>query len=188
VRKPNNTARSAQRDRRRFLAARPVEALIANRRGAKRLLVASVLTLPLALPAAAVSAPPRFSRWLAVRLVEQQRDLNRTASSCEKSSRGNDVELGSCIVAHQRVTLRIGAVAWERQVAAISRGQSVSCSRSIRDSSAAVRARERAILAYLGSHPRVAAKQLVRDLHREPYTTLSATTGALLLRAVRICG
>jgi hypothetical protein len=152
------------------------------------MLLLGLLGVLLAPPAPALAKPPSFTHWVAGHLLRQERDVNRAAHACATASGGDDVRFGACVVANERVKLRAEAVEWDKQVAMIARGQSAPCWSAIHDYSSALVARQKALLAYMDSHRRVAGTRLVHDLRREPFTTLKAVTRASLFRAVRVCG
>ena len=152
------------------------------------MLLLGLLGVLLPSPAPALAQPPSFTHWVAGRLLQQERDVNRAAHACATAAGGDDVKFGACIVANQRVALRADAVEWDKQVAMIARGQSAPCRSAIHDYSSALVARQKALLTYMDSHPRVASTRLVHDLRSEPFTTLKAVTRASLFRAVRVCG
>jgi hypothetical protein len=152
------------------------------------MLLLGLLGVLLASPAPALAKPPSFTHWVAGQLLREERDVNRAARACATASGGDDVRFGACIVASQRVELRADALEWDKQAAMIARGQSAPCRSAIHDYSDALVAHQKALLAYMDSHPRVASTRLVHDLRREPFATLKATTRASLFRAVRVCG
>jgi hypothetical protein len=152
-------------------------------------LAAVALTLLLGcLPAAAPAEPPSFALWWSHFSARVQRDVVRINHVCQKRYGVNDAKVGACFVKRERISLRTERVAWEKQIARVSRPQRPACKKAIRTYRSATRKAAIANLRYLDSHRHARLTEISRALNGQRFESLKSLTFSAKSRAVRICG
>jgi hypothetical protein len=142
----------------------------------------------LALPAVSGARPLSFRAWSAQWSARTAKDNARVVDRCQKLFGASDLKFGMCFVEAGRANLQAERRLWERQVAALSRGQAPACRRAIRSYLLAARIRQRASLTYLASHPRTPITRIAGDIAGEPYAMLKTLADQARARAVAVCG
>ena len=155
----------------------------------RRLAVAlAVLTGVLALPSLSSAKPLSFHDWSVRWTAKATRDNAAIVNRCQKLFGDSDLKFGMCFVKAGRANLRAERVVWEKQVAAVARGQAGPCKRAINSYFMASRVRQQASLTYLDSHRRTPLTRIAGDIAGEPYATLKSLADRARARASAICG
>jgi hypothetical protein len=150
--------------------------------------VLAALAALVALPAAATAKPRSFHSWAASWNAKATRDNARVLDRCQRVHGSSDLEFGMCFVDAGRANLRAERVLWEKQVAAVARGQAGPCKRAIGNYRMASRVKQAASLTYLDSHRRTPLTRVAGDISGEPYATLKSLADKAKALAIAICG
>ena len=94
-----------------------------------------------ALPVLSVAKPRSFHSWAVRWNAKATRDNARVLDRCQRLHGSSDLEFGMCFVDAGRANLRAERVIWEKQLAAVTRGQAGRCKSAIRPSVDGVRHR-----------------------------------------------
>jgi hypothetical protein len=155
----------------------------------KRIVLLVLAVSLAAVPSAAAKKPPSFALWTAKWKAQTDAPKNKLEDTCLKVyGQTADRKVGACFVKGMRALLRQEQPLWEKQVAAISRGQTASCRKAIHAYWLASGKAQKASLIYLDSHQHVSVTDIARDLQEDPYATLKAQTDAAKKRAIQVCG
>ena len=141
-----------------------------------------------ALPAMSAAKPRSFHSWAVSWNAKATRDNARVLDRCQRLHGSSDLEFGMCFGEAGRANLRAERVVWEKQVAAVARGQAGPCKRAINSYFMASRVRQQASLTYLDSHRRTPLTRIAGDIAGEPYATLKSLADRARARASAICG
>jgi hypothetical protein len=145
------------------------------------------LVLAVVPPASSAAAkPPSFARWVAHWTAQSQKLIDAAVAPCLKVS--DDLKNGECVVRREIPMEQKAIPEWERQVAAIARGQTKPCRAAIHRYWLAYKTANAAALIYFKSHRHTAVGRLDKDLKDEPYATLQSVSIKAVTRAVRVCG
>jgi hypothetical protein len=150
--------------------------------------VLALLAVAVALPAASLAKPRSFHSWAVSWNAKATRDNARVLDRCQRLHGRSDLEFGMCFVDAGRANLRAERVVWEKQVAAVARGQAGPCKSAIRTYFMASRVKQDASLTYLDSHRRTPLTRIAGDIAGEPYATLRSLADKARARASAICG
>jgi hypothetical protein len=154
----------------------------------RRTVVIVTLAGLLALPALSDAKPRSFHSWAASWNAKATRDNARVLNRCQKLHGSSDLEFGVCFVNAGRANLRAERVVWEKQVAAVARGQAQACRNAIGSYVMTSRIKQRASLTYMDSHRHATLTRIAGDIAGEPYATLKSLADRAKARAIAICG
>lgn len=153
---------------------------------------ASVIAVVVALagPAsAAAKEPPSFALWTARWAAQNDRAVDKVMTACIKVyGEKADAKVGACFARTGLGVLLAERPKWERQVAAIAKGQSHACKKAIHSYWLASRKGQAASVIYFRGHPDAALTEIASDFREEPYAELDRLTDVAKAKAIRVCG
>lgn len=155
----------------------------------RRVIVLLVLIAGVAsAPPASAEKPPSFALWTVKWKAQNDAAQSKVARTCTQAFGETSRKAGECFVKGMMASLRALQPKWEKQDAAIARGQSKPCRTAIHQYWLASRKAQKASLIYFDSHQRTEPAQIASDFSEEPFNTLRSLTEEAKARAIRICG
>jgi hypothetical protein len=154
----------------------------------RRTVVIVTLAGLLALPALCDAKLLSFRSWTKSWNAKATRDNARVLNRCQKLHGSSDLGFGVCFVNAGRANLRAERVVWEKQVAAVARGQAPPCRNAIGTYVMTSRIKQKASLTYLDSHRHATLTRIAGDIAGEPYATLRSLADRARARAIAVCG
>jgi hypothetical protein len=154
----------------------------------RRIALVIVTLALLVVPATGVAKKQSFRAWTVSWNAKATRDNARVLNRCQKLHGSSDLAFGVCFVDAGRANLRAERLVWEKQVAAVARGQAPACRHAIASYVMTSRIKQKASLTYLDSHRHATLTRIAGDIAGEPYATLKSLADRAKERAIAVCG